>query len=53
MLVYAVVLIIIIIFRPRGIFGTYEFSLVNLRKDLKAAREKRAAEKAERTGNAE
>ena len=29
MLVYSVALIIIIIFRPKGIFGTYEFSLKN------------------------
>ena len=29
MLVYSVALIIVIIFRPKGIFGTYEFSLKN------------------------
>ena len=28
MLVYAIVLVIIIMFRPKGIFGTYEFSLL-------------------------
>lgn len=28
MLVYSIALIIVIIFRPKGIFGTYEFSLV-------------------------
>lgn len=48
MLVYAVLLIIIIVFRPKGIFGAYEFSLRNLPGDLKAARAKKAAEKAER-----
>lgn len=29
MLVYSVALIIVIIFRPKGVFGTYEFSLKN------------------------
>ncbi|MDY4488176.1 MAG: branched-chain amino acid ABC transporter permease, partial [Candidatus Limivicinus sp.] len=29
MLVYAIVLIVVILFRPKGIFGTYEFSLMN------------------------
>lgn len=48
MLVYAIVLIVVIMFRPRGIFGSYEFSLINLKKDLKAALERRAAAKAER-----
>ena len=48
MLVYAIVLIIIIVFRPKGIFGAYEFSLRNLPADLKASRARRAAEKAER-----
>ena len=48
MLVYAIVLIGVIMFRPRGIFGSYEFSLINLKKDLKAALERRAAAKAER-----
>ena len=48
MLVYAIVLIVVIMFRPRGIFGSYEFSLINLKKDLKAAMERRAAAKAER-----
>ena len=27
MLIYALVLLVVIIFRPRGILGTYEFSL--------------------------
>ena len=29
MLVYAIILIIVIMFRPKGIFGTYELSLRN------------------------
>ncbi len=48
MLVYAIVLIVVIMFRPRGIFGSYEFSLINLKRELKAALERRAAAKAER-----
>ena len=48
MLVYAVLLIIIIVFRPKGIFGAYEFSPRNLGSDLKAARARKVAEKAER-----
>ena len=50
MLVYAIVLIVVIMFRPMGIFGSYEFSLVNLRGDIKAALARRAAAKAERKG---
>ena len=34
MLVYAVVLIVIIMFRPKGIFGTYEFSLLRTPGEL-------------------
>ena len=34
MLVYAVVLIVIIMFRPKGIFGTYEFSILKTPGDL-------------------
>ena len=48
MLVYAAVLIVVILFRPKGIFGTYEFSLIHLGRDLKTARAARAAAKAER-----
>ena len=48
MLVYAIVLIVVILFRPKGIFGTYEFSLMNLRKDLKASLARKSAERAER-----
>ena len=36
MLVYALVLVVIIIFRPKGIFGTYEFSLTGLGSSLAA-----------------
>lgn len=35
MLVYAVILVIVIMFRPKGIFGTYELSLRNFVSDLK------------------
>ena len=48
MLVYALVLIIVIMFRPKGIFGSYEFSLQNLIPDIKATHAARAAEKKER-----
>ncbi len=48
MLVYAIVLIVVIMFRPKGIFGTYEFSLINLGRDLRRAKARKAAEKAER-----
>ena len=50
MMVYAVILIVVVVFRPRGIFGQYEFSLVHLKDDLKKARDKRAQAKAERAG---
>ena len=50
MLVYAIVLIVVILFRPKGIFGTYEFSLMNLRRDVKASLARRSAERAERKG---
>ena len=33
-LVYAIVLVIIIMFRPKGIFGTYEFSLLRTPGDI-------------------
>ena len=48
MLVYAIVLIVVIMFRPKGIFGSYEFSLINLGSDLKAARMRKQAERTER-----
>ena len=50
MLVYAIVLIVVILFRPKGIFGTYEFSLMNLRRDMKASLARKSAERAERKG---
>ena len=48
MLVYAVILIVVIMFRPRGIFGTYEFSLLNLSRDIRESRAKRALRKADK-----
>lgn len=48
MLVYAAVLIVVILFRPKGIFGTYEFSLIHLGRDLRAARAARSSAKKER-----
>ena len=48
MLVYAVVLIIIIMFRPKGIFGSYEFSILRTPKDIARAMGKRRAARAAR-----
>jgi branched-chain amino acid transport system permease protein len=45
MLVYAVVLVIVIMFRPKGIFGTYELSLRNFFSDLKKKRDARLKQK--------
>ena len=45
MLVYAVVLIIVIMFRPKGIFGTYELSLRNFVSDMRKQRERRLLQK--------
>ena len=45
MLVYAIVLIIVIMFRPKGIFGTYELSLRNFFSDMKQKRQTRLAQK--------
>ena len=42
MLIYALVLLVVIIFRPRGILGTYEFSLDRLLFDGRLAGEKKA-----------
>ena len=47
MLVYAVILVIVIMFRPKGIFGTYELSLRNFISDLKNNRLRRLAQKQE------
>lgn len=48
MLVYAIVLIVVIMFRPKGIFGSYEFSLIHLKRDFMNHRAKAAAQKAEK-----
>ncbi len=48
MLVYALVLIVVILFRPKGIFGSYEFSLQNLIPDLRRAVAQRKAARQER-----
>lgn len=45
MLVYAIVLIIVIMFRPKGIFGTYELSLRNFFSDMKKQRQARLLQK--------
>ena len=50
MLVYALILIIVIMFRHMGIIGRYEFSLVNLRADIKKRAEAKKTERAERKG---
>ena len=47
MLVYAIVLVIVIMFRPKGIFGTYELSLRNFFSDMKKQRQNRLAQKQE------
>ena len=47
MLVYAIVLVIVIMFRPKGIFGTYELSLRNFFSDIKKQRQNRLAQKQE------
>ena len=47
MLVYAVILIIVIMFRPKGIFGTYELSLRNFFSDIRQSRQNRLALKKE------
>lgn len=45
MLVYAIVLVIVIMFRPKGIFGTYELSLRNFFADMKKQRQARLLQK--------
>jgi branched-chain amino acid transport system permease protein len=45
MLVYAIVLVIVIMFRPKGIFGTYELSLRNFFSDMKKQRQARLLQK--------
>lgn len=46
MLVYALILVVVIMFRPRGIFGTYEFSPLYFVRDIKEHRAKKALQKA-------
>ncbi len=46
MLVYAVVLIIVIMFRPKGIFGSYEFSIRNIVSDFKRHRAQKSVKAA-------
>jgi len=43
MLVYAIVLIIIILFKPRGLFGTKEFSIINFKDFITRDRKKNGA----------
>ena len=50
MLVYSVILIIVIMFRPKGIFGTYEFSPVGT---VIAIRDKLKSKKTSKGGKAE
>ena len=42
-----IVLVIVIMFRPKGIFGTYELSLRNFFSDMKRQRQNRLAQKQE------
>ena len=48
MLVYAIILIVVIMFRPKGIFGTSEFSLLNFPRDIKRLSAKRALLRADK-----
>ena len=50
MLVYAVILIVVIMFRPKGIFGTYEFSLLNFPRDFRRNQAVRALRRADQKG---
>ena len=45
MLVYSILLVVMMIFKPSGIFGRYEFSLVNTPKDIKRYFAKRTQKK--------
>lgn len=44
MLAYSIVLVLVMIFKPGGIFGTYEFSLINTLNKLFGKRDKKAKE---------
>lgn len=46
MLAYSVVLVLVMIFRPGGIFGSWEFSLVRLFKNMSGCRHKVSAQSA-------
>lgn len=48
MMVYAAILVVVIVFRPKGIFGKYEFSLVNFKSDIQKAMKKHAEAKADK-----
>ena len=50
MLVYALILIAVIMFRPKGIFGAYEFSLLNFFRDIKKNNARRVQLKADKKG---
>lgn len=45
MLVYSIMLVVVMIFKPSGLFGRYEFSLINTPKDIKEWFVKRAQRK--------
>ncbi|MEA4973626.1 MAG: branched-chain amino acid ABC transporter permease [Candidatus Metalachnospira sp.] len=53
MLVYAIVLIIIILFKPRGLLGTKEFSIVNFKDFISRDKNNKHGEKAEKKGGVE
>jgi len=44
MLAYSIVLILVMIFKPTGIFGTYEFSLTNILSRLFRKKDKKIKE---------
>ena len=50
MLVYALVLIVIIMFRPKGIFGAYEFSLLRTPRDAAALFKRRGGKNTKPVG---
>ncbi|HIS66655.1 MAG TPA: branched-chain amino acid ABC transporter permease, partial [Candidatus Scatomorpha merdipullorum] len=50
MLVYALVLIVIIMFRPKGIFGAYEFSLLRTPRDAAGLFKRRGGKKSKPVG---
>ena len=50
MLVYALVLIVIIMFRPKGIFGAYEFSLLRTPRDAAGLFKRRGGKRSKPVG---